>query len=325
MESVACDLCGGDRLRVVYRQPDHLFFPDRWFDVVECSGCGLGFVNPRPTRAEIGEYYPAQFFASFAHHSHLARYAAEAKFLPPVSAGAKPRLLDIGCANGDFPRFVRGLGWQVEGVEVSSNADPITDFPVYRTDFPAIAVEGARYDAITAWAVLEHVHEPTAYFRKVSQLLKPGGRFAFLVTNFDSLSSRALFREDIPRHLYFFTPATLARFIDESRLRLVSVVHSREIFEMVPSNILYYAFCRYLRRRPLRWEDLPESRYDYIRRKTGAHGAHAAHPGRLMDLRYAMRYPMAALDRISAKLFERWQLWARRYGVVICTAEKPSS
>jgi hypothetical protein len=94
---------------------------------------------------------------------------------------------------------------------------------------------------------------------------------------------------------------------------------------MVPSNILYYAFCRYLRRRPLRWEDLPESRYDYIRRKTGAHGTHATHPGRLMDLRYAMRYPMAALDRISAKLFERWQLWARRYGVVICTAEKPSS
>jgi hypothetical protein len=134
-----------------------------------------------------------------------------------------------------------------------------------------------------------------------------------------------LFREDIPRHLYFFTPATLARYIEESGLRLASLVHSRGIFEMVPSNILYYTLCRYIRRRPLRWEDLPETRHAYIGRKTGAHWAPTTPPSWIMDLRYAIRYPMVAVDRIAARLFERWQLWARRYGIVICAAEKPGS
>ena len=47
-------------------------------------------------------------------------------------------LLDIGCANGDFPRFMRKIGWQVEGVEISANSKSISDFKVYKEDFSQI-------------------------------------------------------------------------------------------------------------------------------------------------------------------------------------------
>ncbi len=62
METVTCNLCGSDRYKLVYRKPDLAFFPDKVFSVVECTQCGLGFVNPRPTEAETPKYYPEAYY-----------------------------------------------------------------------------------------------------------------------------------------------------------------------------------------------------------------------------------------------------------------------
>ena len=172
-ETVGCNLCGSLDQQIVYKKPDELFNTDEWFTVVECSRCGLGFVNPRPFEE------------------------------------GRPRLLDVGCANGGFPRFARANGFDVEGVEIAINSLEIADFPVYRSTLSDIPVNAPTYDIVTAWAVLEHVHDPMSYFRKVGRILKPGGAFVFLVTNFSSISSKALYREDLPRHLHFFSTKTI--------------------------------------------------------------------------------------------------------------------
>ena len=101
---------------------------------MECLDCGLGFVNPRPTREEIKRYYPTEYYADFSenHSYRQRRYAREASYLEDVPRGdSTRRLLDIGCAHGDFPRFMRQRGWEVEGVEVSATTSPIHDFAVY--------------------------------------------------------------------------------------------------------------------------------------------------------------------------------------------------
>lgn len=313
---MSCNCCGSDRQRIAYRQPDALFHPDDWFTVVECLDCGLGFVSPRPTRAAMSRYYPDAFFDDFADgRAHAPRYEAEAGFLPAVVPGRPvPRLLDVGCANGDFPRVMRARGWEVEGVEVSPNARPIDDFPVHRVPLDRIPASDASYDAITAWAVLEHVHDPRAYVAAAGRLLRPGGRFVFLVTNFESLSSRALFREDVPRHLYLFTEGTVRRYLGDAGLTLARVVHSRAIYEMRPANCLYYLRRRWFGRGPLEWDDLPEGLQAYGRR-TGRRGA-AALAG------YAATHPLAVADRVAALVYERWQLLARRYGIVIYVAQR---
>jgi SAM-dependent methyltransferase len=317
LETVTCNCCGGRRHRLVYRQPDTLFHQHDWFDVVECLDCGLGFVNPRPTAAAISHYYPAAFFDGFDDvEQHRARYEVEAGFLPAVRPErSPPRLLDIGCANGDFPRVMRARGWKVEGIETSPNARPIDDFPVHRAPLDTLDLPGESYDAITAWAVLEHVHDPAAYFRAAGRLLKPGGRFVFLVTNFDSLSSRRLFREDVPRHLVFFTEATVGRYLDAAGLAMVRAVHTRRVYEMRPSNCLYYGWRRLSGRR-LEWQHLPEPYHGYCAR-TGRR------PGRAALVLYAATHPVAVADRLAALVYERWQLWTRRYGIVVYVAERP--
>jgi SAM-dependent methyltransferase len=322
METVVCNLCGGSKLRQVYRQPDVQFFPDRWFDIVECANCGLGFVNPRPSREEIGEYYPAEFFDSFEHPSNLARYAAQGRFLDFANDRSPRRLLDVGCANGAFPRFMRDRGWTVEGVEISANARSIDDFPVHRMEFSEIPVDEPTFDAITAWAVLEHVHDPMSYFKKAARILKPGGRLIFLVTNFESVSSRALFREDPPRHLYFFAEETVRGYFRECGLSAAAFIFGRDIFQMMPSNVLFYFLRRKLLGQNLTWNDLPESRLQYMQR-LGYRPEQVRRPNLAANLRYLLSHPIAAADRVVSLAFERWQIVAKTYGIMTVVAEKP--
>src|SRR6184192_2944133 len=119
---------------------------------------------------EMQKYYPPEYYQDPTTASHgrylKRRFTRQASYLKELERGnAHRKLLDVGCANGDFPRFMAARGWSVEGEEVSQSASPIRDFVVYSQPFPDIPVEMPTYDAVTAWAVLEHVHHPMAYFQ----------------------------------------------------------------------------------------------------------------------------------------------------------------
>jgi SAM-dependent methyltransferase len=294
--------------------PDVHFHRDEWFDTVECTSCGLGFINPRPSFAEMPKYYPPEFYGYFeAESKHEVRYSREAEFLGPGGNGRM--LLDIGCANGDFPRYMQRRGWHVEGVEVSANSRTINDFPIYNKEFPTLPHDHERYDAITAWAVLEHVHDPKAYFKKAAMLLKPGGRFVFLVTNFDSVSSRHLFREDAPRHLYFFNETTINRYLESAGLKLHSTHYDDRIYQMRPVGWLRYFLYKAFRRN-YRFEDIPDNRAEYLNR----HGY--ANYG-LGNLWYALSHPFTILDRLTMPFYEKVQIAAKSYGIVTYVATRP--
>jgi SAM-dependent methyltransferase len=317
METVACNLCGSAQQIPVYEIPDAQFHPNEWFTVVECPTCGLGFVNPRPAISEIGTYYPATFYSYFETIDHRKRYEAEAAYLSDVRNGVTtPRLLDVGCANGDFPRFMAARGWEVEGVEISPNAAAISDFPVYRVPFDQLSGRESHYDAVTAWAVLEHVHDPMAYFRKAAEVLRPGGLFVFLVTNFKSLSSKRLFHEDVPRHLYFFTEETVKSYAESVGLEVQTADYSNHIYSMPPRDFLHYWFTRYVKRRAFLWADRPESLVNYLAAKGLARNW-------LSVAGYILSHPATVLDRLLAPVAQRIQIWRRRSGIVVYVTRRP--
>jgi SAM-dependent methyltransferase len=317
METVKCNLCGSDNYRVIYAMPDARYFVDEWFNVVECIHCGLGFVNPRPTSSEMSRYYPSPFYDYFDRERdyHWHRYAAEAKFLPKIVSGNHKLLLDLGCANGDFPRFMQQLGWEVEAVEVSPNSKPIFDFKVYKEEFKEIPIYEPRYDAITAWAVLEHVHDPMSYFKKAARVIKPGGIFVFLVTNFKSLSSRCLFLEDVPRHLYFFTEATVREYLAVSGFNLIKTDYSNKIYSMHPVNFLRYYFCRYIYKRRLNWADTQSTRLHFFEKNTPK-------KSRMKNLKYLISTPLYVVDQLLMPIYQRYQIISKTYGIVTYVARR---
>ncbi len=321
METVACNLCGSARYTPVYEIPDRRFFPDEFFTVVECNQCGLGFVNPRPRLEEMAKYYPPEYFAqptSDSFRRYLKRrFEQEARYLHEIETrGGSPRLLDVGCATGDFPRFMAARGWHVEGVETSDSSQPIRDFKVYAQQFQDIPVNEPVYDAVTAWAVLEHVHDPMTYFRKALTVLNRGGLFVFLVTNFESTASRYLYCEDVPRHLYFFTRKTVGRYLETAGFVLEAEDNGRDVYKMAPMNWLPYFVKTRLKKQKFLFSDLPLTREEFLRHRHLRRSVASS-------LKYAAYSPTTVLDRILWPLIETGQILRKTYGISTFVARKP--
>jgi cyclopropane fatty-acyl-phospholipid synthase-like methyltransferase len=67
--------------------------------------------------------------------------------------------------------------------------------------------------------VVEHVRDPRAFFTKVRELLAPGGVFIYSTGNERSAFARVLGKRwpyiQPEGHLYYFSPATIARYFAE--------------------------------------------------------------------------------------------------------------
>src|ERR1035438_5896931 len=64
-----------------------------------------------------------------------------------------------------------------------------------------------QFDAVTLWAVVEHLLEPKQFLAKAWSVLKPDGLCFVLVQNMKSLAARALgarYRYLYPQHLNYF-------------------------------------------------------------------------------------------------------------------------
>ena len=163
MEQVACDLCGCADAVVVTRQTDILHrTTEEFFTIVRCSGCGLQYVNPRPSREEIGRYYADHYsfhdapsrirllisdimdrlansplYWLFSWIPHVDRKLAirikpdlQDPVLQYLRTGARLGILDIGCGAGASAHFWGPTGAlqsykklaPVFGVEVDDDA-----------------------------------------------------------------------------------------------------------------------------------------------------------------------------------------------------------
>lgn len=226
-ERATCNLCGSGDARELFRLADYrLWVDDVEWPVVQCRHCGLAYLNPRPSRAEIGRYYPARYFAHRGLADAHERYRRLARFVPPRPG----RLLDIGTATGDFLALMREQGWEVEGIE-PSDAPNRHGLTIHRYQFPEkCPLPDESFDVITAWAVFEHLHDPAGAFRESARMLRGGGQLVIQVPNLHSIASRVALQEDVPRHLHFFSEPVLRRYGDRVGLRLVEVVHTTDLF-----------------------------------------------------------------------------------------------
>ena len=241
MECPICDLCGRSDAETIYagqswRRP----LPD--VGLVRCRNCGLMYLSPRPTAAEIDTYYPVDYAAfrpaiedePFALMRMMRRRKLEQRrrFVERYSQRRTGRILDVGCATGLFLHEMALAGWQTQGVELTR---PAADYARTRFglevftgmlgDLPA---EEHSFDAVTFWDVLEHVFSPTAELERAARLLKPGGLVAINVPNWHSLD-RQLFGPfwaglDPPRHLYDFTRPTLTALLTRAGFQTVAWV-----------------------------------------------------------------------------------------------------
>lgn len=205
----------------------------------QCRDCGLGYTDPPPGPGTADTLYNGAYYAEHygaaaqADEGSVNGSVVEDRFVPILERlrmlGAKGRLLDVGCATGDFLSLARRAGWEIAGTECSpyavAAAEERLQCRVYRDDLAVIAQKTFPFDAVTLHHVIEHVDNPRAFLGHVFRLLKPGGYLYVECPNFASLEA-AVFREgweDLrpEQHVHHFTPASLTRIIEETGFQQV--------------------------------------------------------------------------------------------------------
>jgi 2-polyprenyl-3-methyl-5-hydroxy-6-metoxy-1,4-benzoquinol methylase len=193
---------------------------------VRCGQCGMIYVNPVPAEFASGQYYDQTGSEYYLSAAKLESDYAEVRFERELrlfrrhcGAGA---VLDVGCSSGAFlyqlnRRFPEQ--YEILGTDASR---PALDYaqtrgvPTVRGDFLRQDFGGKRFDAVTFWAVLEHLADPELFLEKAWSVLKPKGLCFVLVPNMSSLAARVLgvsYRYIYPQHLNYFTQGTLRRLV----------------------------------------------------------------------------------------------------------------
>jgi SAM-dependent methyltransferase len=144
-----------------------------------------------PPPASFDSSYYSTYYPDHDRKNTLRKLAyyrdLVARSLPPTMA-APPKVLDLGCA---FGSFVAALdpSWHAYGTDVSEFAIGRARELVPGARF-AVTREGKipfseRFDAITAWDVLEHIPDLDDIAAQVADHLVAGGVFAFAVPVYD--------------------------------------------------------------------------------------------------------------------------------------------
>lgn len=193
--------------------------------VVRCGACGVGWTvgggEPPPTYDEGffgGDYYTA-YFARAGQWRHEARLRL--RWL--LGATRPSTLLEVGCGGGYFLEAARAAGIAVRGVEPAADgaehARARLDLDVTTGRFEDVPLRGP-FDAVCAFHVLEHVHDPAAFLAHARGLLAAGGLLALEVPNLDSARARRdrerWFNLVPDYHLWHFSPASLPRLVERA-------------------------------------------------------------------------------------------------------------
>jgi 2-polyprenyl-3-methyl-5-hydroxy-6-metoxy-1,4-benzoquinol methylase len=206
--------------------------------LAQCASCGMVFANPVAEEFATGMFYDRESSyylseAKLASDYSPSRFERELRLFRRYCAGGE--VLDVGCSTGAFlfqlkrrwPGTYRVLGTDVaEGALSHAESKGV---PVARGPFPQQDFKGRQFDAVTFWAVLEHLTAPRLFLEKAWTLLKPRGVVFVLAPNLQSLAVRlagARYRYIMPDHVNYFTRATLRRLGEQLPMAVIPLLTS---------------------------------------------------------------------------------------------------
>ena len=193
--------------------------------LVRCLNCSMVYADPVEPELASGRFYDRLGVPFYLSPDKLesdyapVRFERELRlFRKCCRAGA---VLDVGCSTGAFLFQLKNRfpdSYSVTGTDVTGAALDYAEgrgIEVIRQSFLGYDFGERKFDAVTFWAVMEHLVEPGKFLRRAAAVLMPGGHCFILAPNLKSLAVRLLggkYRYIMPDHVNYFTAETLKRF-----------------------------------------------------------------------------------------------------------------
>jgi SAM-dependent methyltransferase len=206
--------------------------------LLDCQGCGLTYTaTVMDEAADAGRYRASALDEALIALRLSAPYleletARAAYYLDRLAAhgAAGGRLLEIGSGFGTLLVEAGRRGFEPLGLEpgqLGATASRRRGATVVEGYFPQdLPDPDARFDAIAALDVLEHMASPLPFLAGIRARLAPGGLLFLQVPNWDSLLVRLEGEGSsvvCPGHWSYFTPATLPALLARAGFRALEV------------------------------------------------------------------------------------------------------
>src|SRR5215471_2517862 len=231
---ISCDICGAGDPRTILESPQ-LDGP-----LVQCRICGLRYVGSRRSQLTFGsgDGDAAEVASRVqAANSNIRNLRLEEEHRLGIlnaqwrldlikNFRTSGRLLEVGCARGDFLRVARN-SFDVSGVEpnpsLADDAEKVA--PIYRDVIETLPWRD--FDVITSFHVIEHVDSPKRFVSAMADRIKHGGLLVLETPDIDSPPFRlmkAKWRQFIPEHYFFFDHSTMSRLLTDCGFRVEKIV-----------------------------------------------------------------------------------------------------
>ncbi|MFA8451274.1 MAG: methyltransferase domain-containing protein [Bacteroidales bacterium] len=230
-----CPICKSKKIDL-WMQTQDFFLTGEDFQISICNECGFKFTNPRPDIKNLGGYYKSDAYISHSNsnkglingiYQFVRQYTLAKKYQQITNYKKSGKMLDIGCATGEFLNFHKDKGFEVVGVEPDQDArkqaEENYNIQVFDEEFLNQAEENS-FDVISMWHVLEHVPDLELRVQQLSRLLKPDGLLIIAVPNINSWDAKKYGRHwaalDVPRHLYHFNQENIKQLFEQHSFEL---------------------------------------------------------------------------------------------------------
>ncbi len=216
-------------------------------------------VNPQPPADILNSFYDTEYYGKQAVKfipliQYLRRLSIKKKVRDIMSRQKREfgKALDIGCADGSFLFNIKQRQWDTAGLEISPTFQKnshLEELNIIIGDLADQHIPDQTVDVVTLWHVFEHLDDPNRYLREIKRMLAPGGLVVLTVPNSDSWQAKLFgqdwFHLDVPRHLYHYTPSTIAKIIAPHGFQIEGIEHFS--LEYNPYGYLQSFFNRVLR------------------------------------------------------------------------------
>lgn len=239
VELMTCPVCGKANFRHFLSTKDY-FLTNEKFNLDKCNHCDHVFTNPIPTLSTLSKYYDSPDYLSHTAakwsitssvYKLLRNQNIKNKYDLVKSFKQGNSILDIGQGTGELLNYFKQKGWDVKGVEPNERAREFatTNYGTEVFDEPMLdKFEANRFDVISLWHVMEHVHDLGKRLKQITRLLDQNGYLFVAVPNIESPDSVKYGEKwaglDVPRHLSHFTKKSMEYLLNMHDFKLIKMV-----------------------------------------------------------------------------------------------------
>ena len=224
MKSCSCIFCGETQNNYFFSKPSRC---GENFNIYKCRNCGSESIQPVPSDEMLKDYYEKTYFTTRTDRGYDNYFSDQIKneiervfkmnlddlgFFSGKTLANGGTHLDIGCAAGYFTAYMKSLGWDANGIDVSRIC---TDFAHKKLKLDVVCGDylkhnyKQKFNLITMWASIEHLPRPDLFLNKIMNDLTDNGKLYISTCRADSFFKNVARKRwryyNVPEHIHYFT------------------------------------------------------------------------------------------------------------------------